>query len=100
MLFLDKTIKLWKLGEKKSKAKNTSFVGNGETDAPSEAPALVPDSQQKRVYANAHAYNVNSISLCSDGELFISADDLRINLWNLEISSECFSKSLVLYSLF
>ncbi|XP_076936024.1 serine/threonine protein phosphatase 2A 55 kDa regulatory subunit B beta isoform-like, partial [Bidens hawaiensis] len=30
--------------------------------------------------------------LCiSDGETFISADDLRINLWNLDISNQCFN---------
>jgi len=27
----------------------------------------------------------------SDGETFISADDLRINLWNFEISSQSFN---------
>lgn len=27
----------------------------------------------------------------SDGETYISADDLRINLWNLEISDQCFN---------
>ena len=27
----------------------------------------------------------------SDGETFISADDLRINLWNLEISNQSFN---------
>ena len=46
---------------------------------------------QRKVFANAHAYNINSISLCSDGQLFLSADDLRVNLWNLENGSECFS---------
>lgn len=30
-------------------------------------------------------------SIYSDGETFISADDLRINLWNLEISSQSFN---------
>lgn len=30
-------------------------------------------------------------SLCSDGETYLSADDLRINLWNLEISDQCFN---------
>lgn len=29
--------------------------------------------------------------LCSDGETFVSADDLRINLWNLEVSNQCFN---------
>lgn len=30
-------------------------------------------------------------SFVSDGETFISADDLRINLWNLEISNQSFN---------
>uniref|UniRef100_A0A6N2M7C2 Serine/threonine-protein phosphatase 2A 55 kDa regulatory subunit B n=1 Tax=Salix viminalis TaxID=40686 RepID=A0A6N2M7C2_SALVM len=44
-----------------------------------------------RVYAHAHDYHINSISNNSDGETFISADDLRINLWNLEISNQSFN---------
>ncbi|RVX17084.1 Serine/threonine protein phosphatase 2A 55 kDa regulatory subunit B beta isoform [Vitis vinifera] len=68
----------------------------------------------RRVYAHAHDYHINSISnnraqlfvrmgkliklgifqrklaFC-DGETFISADDLRINLWNLEISNQSFN---------
>ncbi|KAF5769265.1 putative transcription factor WD40-like family [Helianthus annuus] len=43
------------------------------------------------MYAHAHDYNINSISINSDGETFISADDLRINLWNLEVSDQCFN---------
>lgn len=35
--------------------------------------------------------NLVSHSMSSDGETFISADDLRINLWNLEISDQCFN---------
>jgi serine/threonine-protein phosphatase 2A regulatory subunit B len=45
----------------------------------------------KRVYGNAHAYHINSISCNSDGEHFLSADDLRVNLWNLERSDQCFN---------
>ncbi|KAK9665947.1 hypothetical protein RND81_14G148200 [Saponaria officinalis] len=45
----------------------------------------------RRVYAHAHDYHVNSISNNSDGETFISADDLRVNLWNLEISNQSFN---------
>lgn len=45
----------------------------------------------RKVYAHAHDFNINSISNNSDGETFISADDLRINLWNLEISNQCFN---------
>lgn len=47
----------------------------------------------RKVYANAHAYHINSISLNSDGETYMSADDLRINLWNLNISDQSFSGS-------
>ncbi|KAF6003375.1 protein phosphatase 2, regulatory subunit B [Cyanidiococcus yangmingshanensis] len=45
----------------------------------------------KRVFANAHAYHINSISLNSDEETFLSADDLRINIWNLDICSTGFN---------
>jgi len=45
----------------------------------------------RRVYANAHAYHINSISNNSDCETYISADDLRINLWNLEVSDQSFN---------
>ncbi|KAE8736505.1 Serine/threonine protein phosphatase 2A 55 kDa regulatory subunit B beta isoform [Hibiscus syriacus] len=47
----------------------------------------------RRVYAHAHAhdFNINSISNNSDGETFISADDLRVNLWNLEVTDQSFN---------
>ncbi|KAL8254389.1 hypothetical protein R6Q59_032610 [Mikania micrantha] len=45
----------------------------------------------RRTYAHAHDYHINSISNNSDGETFISADDLRINLWNFEISNQSFN---------
>ncbi|KAF7794261.1 hypothetical protein EIP86_005394 [Pleurotus ostreatoroseus] len=45
----------------------------------------------RKVYANAHAYHIHSISVNSDQETYISADDLRINLWNLGISDQSFS---------
>ncbi|KAL4333767.1 hypothetical protein GQ457_07G038790 [Hibiscus cannabinus] len=45
----------------------------------------------RRIYAHAHDYHINSISSNSDGETFISADDLRINLWNLEINNQSFN---------
>ena len=45
----------------------------------------------RRIYSNAHNYHINSISNNSDGETFLSADDLRVNIWNLEGSEECFN---------
>ncbi|KAG8071459.1 hypothetical protein GUJ93_ZPchr0006g46272 [Zizania palustris] len=45
----------------------------------------------RRVFARAHEYNINSISNNCDGETFVSADDLRINLWHLEVTGQCFN---------
>ena len=48
-------------------------------------------AQPKKIYANAHAYHINSISVNSDQETYLSADDLRINLWNLGIADQSFN---------
>ena len=45
----------------------------------------------RKIYQNAHGYHINAISVNSDGETYLSADDLRINLWNLNISDQSFS---------
>ncbi|KAK4489031.1 hypothetical protein RD792_004823 [Penstemon davidsonii] len=45
----------------------------------------------RKVYAHAHEFNVNSISVNSDWETFLSGDNLRINLWNLEVNNQCFN---------
>ncbi|KAA3457265.1 Serine/threonine phosphatase 2A 55 kDa regulatory subunit B beta-like protein [Gossypium australe] len=134
----DKTIKFWKVQEKKVKKISdmnldpSKAVGNGSiassSNSSSPKPCLangssldgsynslshdfsfppgglpslhlpVVTSQEtnlvarcRRVYGHAHDYHINSISNNSDGETFISADDLRINLWNLEISNQSFN---------
>ncbi|XP_008793192.1 serine/threonine protein phosphatase 2A 55 kDa regulatory subunit B beta isoform-like isoform X2 [Phoenix dactylifera] len=133
----DKTIKLWKVQEKKVKRisemnmDDSQVVGNGSVASSSatspraylpnggcsERPHNYPSSdfsfppggfpslhlpvvmcqetspvaRCRRIYAHAHDYHINSISNNSDGETFISADDLRINLWNLEISNQSFN---------
>ncbi len=59
---------------------------------PSIVPSeLVVEASPRRVYANAHTYHVNSVSVNSDQETFLSADDLRINLWHLDITNQSFS---------
>ena len=45
----------------------------------------------RRVYATAHAYHINSIGVNSDGQTFLSADDLRIHLWHLDNPSLSFN---------
>jgi len=69
----DKTIKLLKMWEKSSD---------------SQGPEV--NVRPKKVFEGAHSYNINSISFNSDGETFISTDDLRVNLWNVGITNEAF----------
>ena len=52
---------------------------------------LSVEASPRRVYANAHTYHVNSISVNSDQETFLSADDLRINIWHQDIIDESFN---------
>eukprot|EP00252_Welwitschia_mirabilis_P001044 TRINITY_DN11014_c0_g1_i1.p1 TRINITY_DN11014_c0_g1~~TRINITY_DN11014_c0_g1_i1.p1 ORF type:complete len:515 (-),score=83.04 TRINITY_DN11014_c0_g1_i1:806-2350(-) len=136
----DKTIKLWKVQDKKirrvseTNAATSMRLENGNITANSLAPSpsalhasngnsaqvsntyvgndfifpaggipslrlpvvvssneTTPAARCRRVYSHAHDYHINSISNNSDGETYISADDLRINLWNLEISDQCFN---------
>lgn len=94
----DKTIKLWKVFEKKVKQVGASSAAPAVT---ASSPGLVlpavttretiVSAAPRRVFANAHAYHINSISLNSDGETYISSDDLRINLWNLSITNASFN---------
>ncbi|ODN91481.1 protein phosphatase PP2A regulatory subunit B [Cryptococcus wingfieldii CBS 7118] len=102
LLIIDKTIKLWKVFDKQIRvvAENNHSEGYGQNTGPSQPPLRLPrltthDSitaaVPRKVYANAHAYHINSISVNSDGETYISADDLRINLWNLDISDQSFN---------
>jgi serine/threonine-protein phosphatase 2A regulatory subunit B len=111
----DKTIKLWKVFEKSLKVvaeNNLSHDGTspsvGGLRHPQQPPPqfnspaalrlprlthhdTVVAAVPRRTYANAHAYHINSISVNSDGETFISSDDLRINLWNLNIQDQSFN---------
>lgn len=48
----------------------------------------------RRIYSNAHAYHIHSISMNSDEETFLSADDLRVNLWNVQDAEQSFSNGI------
>ncbi|KAI1296388.1 protein phosphatase 2A regulatory subunit cdc55 [Mortierella claussenii] len=96
----DKTVKLWKVFEKSIKVVAENNHGDGQHVPVAGAPLRLPKlthhdtivaAVPRKVYANAHAYHINSISINSDGETYISADDLRINLWNLNISDQSFN---------
>lgn len=100
---IDKTIKLWKVFERSLRVVAESNHHDGQRQLPpplNPAALRLPRMQAqdsivtavpRKVYSNAHAYHINSISINSDGETYISADDLRVNLWNLNISDQSFS---------
>lgn len=102
----DKTIKLWKVFEKSLKVVSESNHYDGQRQLPTPTasthlrlPRVIQQDNiiaavPRKVYANAHAYHIHSISVNSDQETYISADDLRINLWNLNISDQSFSECL------
>ncbi|KAG7194636.1 protein phosphatase 2A regulatory subunit cdc55 [Scheffersomyces spartinae] len=99
----DKTIKLWKIMERLIKLVSENNL-NGLSQLPASASSITNlklpqlqvhdkliSAQPKKIYSNAHAYHINSISVNSDQETFLSSDDLRINLWNLNIADQSFN---------
>ncbi|KAI9143701.1 protein phosphatase 2A regulatory B subunit [Paraphysoderma sedebokerense] len=98
----DKTIKLWKVHEKQMKTVTSGNMLDGHIPPQNfsrqqlRLPIIthhdsITHATPRRIYQNAHTYHINSISVNSDGETYISADDLRINLWNLNISDQSFN---------
>ena len=88
LVLIDKTIKLWRLCEKRLGKVPCPLLDGSEN---STEPSFEIIAQNKHIYGHAHSFNIHSLSCFSDGETFLSADDLRINLWNLEIDKKSFS---------
>jgi WD40 repeat protein len=96
----DKTIKLWRLGNKPPMKKSMDSFVKGTVDeiALQQSGGVDFDDDQasvgatrKQCFKNAHGYNIHSVSVNSDGASFFSADDLRINLWHVEREDECYT---------
>lgn len=98
----DKTIKLWKIIERQSNLVNENNLNhlssrpNNITISSLKLPQLqfqnkFITAQPKKTYSNAHGYHINSISVNSDQETYLSSDDLRINLWNLGVENQSFN---------
>ena len=104
LFILDKTVKLWKISER-----NVRIDGPLNTKTPDgtldldpkeinglKIPKLQPTSlmieaSPRKIFSNAHTYHINSIAINSDDETYLSADDLRINLWHLQRTDQSFS---------
>ncbi|CAG04756.1 unnamed protein product, partial [Tetraodon nigroviridis] len=87
----DKTIKLWKVSERDKRPEGYNLKDEEGFPVPEAPWTLMVEVSPRRVFANAHTYHVNSISVNSDYETYMSADDLRINLWHLDITDRSFS---------
>jgi serine/threonine-protein phosphatase 2A regulatory subunit B len=97
----DKTIKLWKVHEKRAATVSGMNVETGRYGAAPpvtslRVPTITHGEKQvvatpRRIFSNAHAYHINSIDANSDGQTFLSADDLRVNLWSFDNASLSFN---------
>ncbi|EMP32850.1 Serine/threonine-protein phosphatase 2A 55 kDa regulatory subunit B gamma isoform, partial [Chelonia mydas] len=98
----DKTIKLWKVTERDKRPEGYNLkdeegkLKDLSTVTSLQVPVLKPmdlmvEVTPRRIFANGHTYHVNSISVNSDCETYMSADDLRINLWHLAITDRSFN---------
>ena len=98
----DKTVKLWKISERCRRYSNLNTVTDDgmlreeQSITQLRIPMKVQDdvsieAMPRRIFANAHTYHINSISVNSDDCTYLSADDLRVNLWDLERTDQSFS---------
>lgn len=98
----DKVIKLWKITERCRRFQNLNTVTDEGhlRDSNSITSLRVPrkvdddlsiEAMPRRVFSNAHTYHINSISVNSDDCTYLSADDLRVNIWHLETTEQSFN---------
>ena len=95
-------MKLWKISERYRRYCNLNTVTDEgvKRDETSIKQLRVPvkvqddvsiEAMPRRIFSNAHTYHINSISVNSDDCTYLSADDLRVNLWDLERTDQSFS---------
>jgi serine/threonine-protein phosphatase 2A regulatory subunit B len=99
----DRAIKLWKIHRKANEAITHSNVDKETGRGPSSISQLkMPEVEQvadstvvatlRRGYAvDVHQFHINSLAVNVDGETFLSADNLRINLWNANVADKAFN---------
>jgi serine/threonine-protein phosphatase 2A regulatory subunit B len=98
----DKTIKLWKITERCRRFSDfNTFTDEGlprekhivrDLKLPRKVDEEISiEAMPRRIFSNAHTYHINSISVNSDDCTFLSADDLRINVWHLETTEQSFN---------
>lgn len=91
----DRTIKLWKIGDMIKPEFSTSLPRTPGNIQRLLIPrrfkvAPAPTSSLRKSFSNGHTFHINSVSVNSDFETFISSDDLRINLWSVDHTDQSF----------
>lgn len=89
----DRTIKLWKITDRHEHVCDSVKAlkqGKG-LRLPKKKGGPAPSAKASSLFKNAHAYHINSLDISSEAATFVSADDLRINLWNSERSDTAFN---------
>lgn len=86
----DKIIKLWKVNTKYKK----ELMEHSSSGVTISVPKIrvvnkFYNNTLRKSYSNLHNYHINSLSLSSNCENFISSDDLSVYLWNLDREDEC-----------
>ncbi|GAM19774.1 hypothetical protein SAMD00019534_029490 [Acytostelium subglobosum LB1] len=95
LLFVSTSVcssKLWRFSDKTT----GDATGSGYINSPS--PLRITSSHNnpfkftlKKSYEHEEIFNLNSISLNSDGQTFLSSDEFRVYLWDLNIGQQCFN---------
>ena len=90
----EKTIKAWKVGGRKRYSRSAVTLyrkgqGINLRKMTDDIDTSVHDSKSafanlKQSYVSVHQYNIHSIDYPDYEDIFLSADDLRVNLWNIE----------------
>ena len=86
----DKIVKLWKVTYSKHMEMSESCASlskGGNIKFPKRKVVQEDwEAKPRKEFKNAHNYHINSLSAAADGLHFLSSDDLRVNIWNIETS--------------
>lgn len=90
----DRVIKLWKIESRKEKKFESckKLLQKGKLVLPrSKVVNESVEGRCKNYFKGAHEYHINSINLSADGENFLSSDEVRINIWNLNSNNTVYN---------
>lgn len=88
----DRMIKLWSIEQRnKKQVSKKAYISGGVLKLPKyHTQEEGFEGFETTQFRNCHSYNINSLSVSPDCENFLSADALRINMWNFENPLEAY----------